>query len=86
MWAEPSILEEAAWELAELESLLGTAEDLFGPYAWERSDVLVLPRSFPYGGMENPRLIFVTPTILAGDRSLLALASNWGPHRVAALP
>jgi leukotriene-A4 hydrolase len=80
VWAEPPIIEQAAWELAELEQFLGTAETLFGPYDWDRLDVLVLPRSFPYGGMENPRLIFVTPTILAGDRSLLALVAHEMAH------
>jgi aminopeptidase N len=80
VWAETAIVEQAAWELADLETMLSTAEGLFGPYDWDRLDVLVLPRSFPYGGMENPRLIFVTPTILAGDRSLLALVAHEMAH------
>ena len=51
--------------------MISTAERLFGPYEWERYDMLVLPPSFPYGGMENPRMTFLTPTVLAGDRSLV---------------
>src|SRR5438552_13532853 len=71
VWAEPEVVERAAWEFAGVESMIGTAESLFGPYEWERFDVLTMPRSFPYGGMENPRLTFLTPTLLAGDRSLV---------------
>lgn len=69
VWAEPSVVERAAWEFAEVNAMLAAGESLFGPYAWDRFDVLVMPPSFPYGGMENPRLTFVTPTLLAGDRS-----------------
>jgi len=71
VWAEVGLVEAAAHEFAELESMLVAAESLFGPYEWERFDLLVLPPSFPYGGMENPRLTFLTPTLLAGDRSLV---------------
>ena len=56
------------------------AERLYGPYRWSRYDLLVLPPSFPFGGMENPRLTFVTPTILAGDRSLVALVAHELAH------
>jgi len=69
VWAEPSVVESAAWEFAEVDKMLSAGEALFGPYAWDRFDILVMPPSFPYGGMENPRLTFVTPTLLAGDRS-----------------
>ncbi len=82
VWAEPGVLERAAWEFAEVERHLHAAEALFGPYDWERFDLLVMPPSFPYGGMENPRLTFLTPTLLAGDRSLVnvlahELAHSW---------
>ncbi|HEU4730758.1 MAG TPA: M1 family metallopeptidase [Kofleriaceae bacterium] len=82
VWAEPSMLDRAAWELADVEQMIASAEALFGPYDWERFDVLVMPPSFPYGGMENPRLTFLTPTVIAGDRSLVnvlahELAHSW---------
>jgi leukotriene-A4 hydrolase len=82
VWAEPETVEAAAHEFAEIESMIVRAEDLFGPYEWDRYDMLVLPPSFPYGGMENPRMTFLTPTLLAGDRSLVdvvvhELAHSW---------
>ncbi|MEW5765811.1 MAG: M1 family metallopeptidase [Acidobacteriota bacterium] len=82
IWAEPETVEAAAFEFAEIESMIAAAEGVFGPYEWDRYDMLVLPPSFPYGGMENPRLTFLTPTLLAGDRSLVAvvvheLAHSW---------
>jgi leukotriene-A4 hydrolase len=82
VYTEPSGLDAAAWELAETESMLQEAEKLYGPYPWERYDMLVLPPSFPYGGMENPRLTFLTPTVIVGDRSLTnviahELAHSW---------
>jgi leukotriene-A4 hydrolase len=80
VWSEPSVVEKAAWEFADMEKMLIAAERLFGPYRWERYDVLVLPPSFPFGGMENPRLTFATPTVLAGDRSLVALVSHEMAH------
>lgn len=76
VYAEHSVLEKAAWEFAELEKMMDAAEKLFGPYRWGRYDVLVLPPSFPYGGMENPNLTFLTPTVLAGDRSLTSLLAH----------
>jgi aminopeptidase N len=80
VWAEPAVLERAAREFSDLEQMIGAAEELFGPYRWERYDVLVLPPSFPYGGMENPRLTFATPTILAGDKSLVSLVAHELAH------
>ena len=82
VWTEPAQLEAAAWEFALVEEHLAAAESLFGPYDWERYDLLVMPPSFPYGGMENPRLTFLTPSLLAGDRSLVnvlahELAHSW---------
>jgi leukotriene A-4 hydrolase/aminopeptidase len=79
-WAEPSVVDRAAREFADLESMIRAAEELFGKYRWDRYDVLVLPPSFPFGGMENPRLTFATPTILAGDKSLVALVAHELAH------
>src|SRR5690606_1592124 len=67
-------------EFAEMEEMLAAAERLYGPYRWGRYDVLVLPPSFPFGGMENPRLTFATPTVLAGDRSLVSLVAHELAH------
>src|SRR5579864_292816 len=88
VWAEPSVVERAAWEFGEVEAMIQAAEGLFGPYPWERFDVLLMPPSFPYGGMENPRLAFLTPTLLAGDRSLAnvvahELAHSWTGNLVS---
>ncbi|CAH0695979.1 unnamed protein product [Spodoptera exigua] len=69
VWSEKEEIERSAWEFAETEKYLQAAEKLCGPYEWSEYDLLVLPPSFPYGGMENPCLTFVTPTLLAGDRS-----------------
>ncbi|CAH0764243.1 unnamed protein product [Diatraea saccharalis] len=69
VWSEKEEIERSAWEFAETEKYLQAAENLCGPYVWTQYDLLVLPPSFPYGGMENPCLTFVTPTLLAGDRS-----------------
>ncbi len=80
VYAEPSVIESAAYEFADLENMLEAAEDLYGDYRWDKYDLLVLPSSFPFGGMENPRLTFVTPTILAGDRSLTALVAHELAH------
>jgi leukotriene A-4 hydrolase/aminopeptidase len=80
VWAEPSVVESAAWEFAEVDRMLLAAEKLFGPYDWDRFDLLCMPPSFPYGGMENPRLTFLTPTLLAGDRSLTSVVAHELAH------
>jgi leukotriene-A4 hydrolase len=80
VWAEPSVVARAADEFAETEKMMQAAERLFGKYRWDRYDILVLPPSFPFGGMENPRLTFATPTILAGDRSLVSLVAHELAH------
>lgn len=80
VWAEPATVEKAAWELAGVEEMIVKAEGLFGPYEWDRYDMLVLPPSFPYGGMENPRMTFLTPTLLAGDRSLVDVVAHELAH------
>ena len=80
VYAEPSVLKKAVWELNDTERMISAAEKLYGAYRWERYDVIFLPSSFPFGGMENPRLTFATPTILAGDRSLVALIAHELAH------
>jgi leukotriene-A4 hydrolase len=80
VWAEPPVVERAAREFSDLESMIRATEELFGPYRWERYDVLVLPPSFSFGGMENPRVTFATPTVLAGDKSLVALVAHELAH------
>jgi leukotriene A-4 hydrolase/aminopeptidase len=80
VWAEPEMIEKASYEFEEIENIIKTAENLFGPYEWERYDLLVLPPSFPYGGMENPRCTFITPTIIVGDRSLVGVVAHELAH------
>jgi aminopeptidase N len=80
VWAEPSVLERAAAEFVDTERMLEAGETLCGPYRWGRYDLLVLPPSFPFGGMENPKLTFATPTILAGDKSLVSLIAHELAH------
>jgi aminopeptidase N len=87
VWTEASMLEAAATEFADIEKMIDAAEALYGPYRWGRYDMLVLPPAFPYGGMENPMLTFLTPTILTGDRSntdVVAheLAHSWSGNLV----
>jgi len=80
VWTEPGMLDRAAAELADTERMVEAAERLYGPYRWGRYDLLVLPPSFPYGGMENPTLTFLTPTFIAGDRSLVGLVAHELAH------
>jgi hypothetical protein len=80
VWAEPGVVDRAAWEFEGVDAMLCTAEELFGPYEWDRFDILTMPPSFPYGGMENPRLTFLTPTVLAGDRSLVSVVAHELAH------
>src|SRR4051795_2043525 len=80
VYALPTVVERAAWELADTPKMIAAAEQLYGPYRWGRYDVLILPASYPYGGMENPRLTFATPTVLAGDRSLVSLIAHELAH------
>ena len=80
VYAEPSMVDTCAWEFADMEAMMVAAEELYGPYEWGRYDLIVLPPSFPFGGMENPRLTFATPTILAGDRSLVSLVAHELAH------
>ena len=87
VYAEPELLEASSYEFADTQAMFETAEELFGPYRWGRYDLLILPPSFPYGGMENPRLSFLTPSLIAGDRSLVSvvaheLAHSWSGNLV----
>ncbi len=80
VYTEPSMLAKSAYELADTEKMVEATEKIYGPYRWGRYDLLVLPPSFPFGGMENPMLTFATPTILAGDRSLVSLVAHELAH------
>jgi aminopeptidase N len=80
VWTEPAMIDRAAAELVDTERMVEAAEALYGPYRWGRYDVIVLPPSFPYGGMENPTLTFLTPTFIAGDRSLVNLVAHELAH------
>jgi leukotriene-A4 hydrolase len=87
VWAEKSMLKVAAKEFADTEAMIEASEKMFGPYRWTRYDILVMPPSFPVGGMENPRLSFITPTVIAGDKSLVSviaheLAHSWSGNLV----
>lgn len=80
VYTEPAMLKKAAYELEDTEKMVEAAEELYGKYRWGRYDLLVLPPSFPFGGMENPMLTFATPTILAGDKSLVSLVAHELAH------
>ena len=80
VYAEPSVIKAATYEFADMEQMVEAAEQLYGPYQWGVYDLIVLPPSFPFGGMENPMLTFATPTILAGDRSLVSLVAHELAH------
>ncbi|MGA9829104.1 MAG: M1 family metallopeptidase [Rhodanobacteraceae bacterium] len=89
VYAEPSVVGKAAREFEDTEKMIAAAEKLYGPYRWSRYDILVLPPSFPFGGMENPNMTFATPTIIAGDKSLVSvisheLAHSWSGNLVTA--
>lgn len=80
VYSESSVIEKAEKEFEDLPKMIEAAENLYGPYQWEEYDLIVLPPSFPFGGMENPRLTFATPTILAGDKSLTSLVAHELAH------
>ena len=87
VYTEPADLKRAHDEFQDIEAMMDTVEALYGPYHWGRYDILVLPPSFPFGGMENPRLTFLSPTVIAGDRSLVSvlaheLAHSWSGNLV----
>ena len=80
VWAEPATVDAAVAEFADTEAMIQATEALYGPYRWGRYDLLILPPSFPFGGMENPRLSFITPTVIVGDKSLVALVAHELAH------
>jgi len=80
VYAEPSVVDAAASEFADTEKMIATTEKLYGPYRWDRYDILVLPPSFPFGGMENPCMTFATPTVIVGDKSLVSLVAHELAH------
>ena len=87
VYSEPGLIEECAYEFVDLPKMILAAEKIYGKYQWERYDLMVLPYSFPFGGMENPRLTFISPTLIAGDRSLVSviaheLAHSWSGNLV----
>jgi leukotriene-A4 hydrolase len=80
IFAEPQILDASVWEFADTQAMIDRTSKMYGQYAWGRYDLLMLPPSFPFGGMENPRLSFITPTVVAGDRSLVNLIAHELAH------
>ena len=80
VYSEPELLSASAWEFGGTQEMLERVEEKYGPYQWGRYDLLILPPSFPFGGMENPRLSFITPSVLAGDRSLVSLIAHELAH------
>ncbi len=80
VYAEKSMLDKVHDEFSDMEKMVAAAENLYGKYAWDQFDVIVLPPSFPFGGMENPRLTFATPTVIAGDKSLTSLIAHELAH------
>lgn len=80
VFAEPEIVDAAAWEFADVDRMIAGAQDMFGEYIWDQFNLLVMPPSFPYGGMENPTLTYLTPTLLAGDRSLVSVVAHELAH------
>lgn len=87
VYAESATLKAAAEEFSDVEKMMTSVESMYGEYRWGRYDILVLPPSFPFGGMENPRLTFLSPTVIAGDKSLVSvvaheLAHSWSGNLV----
>ncbi|GBC06237.1 hypothetical protein RclHR1_06700001 [Rhizophagus clarus] len=80
VWTEPEVLQDAAWEFVDTEKFIALGEKLLTPYEWKKYDLLVLPASFPFGGMENPCLTFITPALIAGDRSLVDVVAHEVSH------
>ena len=80
VFAEPETVEQAAWEFADVDKMIEGTEALFGKYIWDEFNLLVMPPSFPYGGMENPTMTYLTPTLIAGDRSLVSVVAHELAH------
>ena len=88
VYCDPTMRQSVTYEFADMEKYLTVAEDIAGPYEWGRYDVLVLPLSFPYGGMENPCMTFASPTIITGDRTMMdviahEISHSWTGNSVA---
>jgi leukotriene-A4 hydrolase len=87
VYSEPELSEKCRYEFVDMPKMIAAAEKIYGKYQWEQYDIILLPYSFPFGGMENPRLTFANPTLLAGDRSLVSviaheLAHSWSGNLV----
>ncbi len=87
IFAEPELIDKCASEFEDLPKMMTIAEKIYGKYRWDQYDIIMLPYSFPFGGMENPRLTFTNPTLLAGDKSLVSviaheLAHSWSGNLV----
>lgn len=87
VYSEPELTEKCRYEFVDMPKMIEAAENIYGKYQWGKYDVLLLPYSFPFGGMENPKLTFANPTLLAGDRSLVSviaheLAHSWSGNLV----
>ena len=87
VYSEPELAAACKYEFSDLPKMITAAESIYGPYQWEQYDIIMLPYSFPFGGMENPRLTFANPTLLAGDKSLVSvvaheLAHSWSGNLV----
>ena len=80
VWAEPELIDKASQEFSDTPQMIDIAAKRYGDYRWGRYDLLILPPSFPFGGMENPRLSFITPTVIAGDKSLVSLIAHELAH------
>ncbi len=87
IYSEPELSDACRYEFEDLPKMIAAAENLYGEYRWDQFDMVILPYSFPFGGMENPRLTFANPTLLAGDQSLVSvvaheLAHSWSGNLV----
>ena len=87
VYSEPAYADDCAFEFTDMPKMIEAAENLYGEYRWEQFDIVILPYSFPFGGMENPRLTFANPTLIAGDQSLVTviaheLAHSWSGNLV----
>lgn len=80
VYAEPAVVDAAAREFEDTEAMMLAVEELYGPYLWGRYDILVLPPAYPFGGMEHPRLTFLSPTVIAGDKSLVNIVAHELAH------
>ena len=80
IYAEKELIDKAALEFEDIDNYIQITESYLFPYEWEEYNLLILPPSFPYGGMKNPTLTFVMPSIISGDKSLIILATHEISH------